>query len=151
MMAILSKVHIPHSFESHKSLRLSFTSILFICSNFVGCDSFLESISCCIMRQTWKTQLSNFSVRGYFSLIWKDSIIRVHGFAVYMNEGLHCRWLLPINLKGFLFMFSTGSTSFSVLHFPTSFWTPQLWPEGSHELGSFLLFFCLEVFLGLAH
>ena len=42
MMAILSKVHIPDGLESHESIGFSFTSILLIRSNFVGCRSFLE-------------------------------------------------------------------------------------------------------------
>ena len=30
----------------------------------------------------------NFSVRGYFPLIRKDSFTRIHGLAVYVKEGL---------------------------------------------------------------
>ena len=30
----------------------------------------------------------NFSVRGYFPLILKDSITHIHGLAVYVKEGL---------------------------------------------------------------
>ena len=40
-MAILSKGCKPDSFESHISLKLSFTNIDGLSSNFVECESFL--------------------------------------------------------------------------------------------------------------
>ena len=45
IMEILSKGCKPDNFESHSSLKLSFTNIWGLRSNFVECDSFLESIS----------------------------------------------------------------------------------------------------------
>ena len=45
IMEILSKGCKPDNFESHGSLKLSFTNIWGLRSNFVECDSFLESIS----------------------------------------------------------------------------------------------------------
>ena len=49
-MAILSKACKPDNFESHNSLKLSFTNIRGHRSNFVDCEFFLESntpdISC---------------------------------------------------------------------------------------------------------
>ena len=59
-MAILSKACKPDNFESHNSLKLSFTNIRGLCSNFVDFESFLESNSPDILlyvRQTWMTQL----------------------------------------------------------------------------------------------
>ena len=44
-MAILSKRCKPDNFESHNSLKLSFTNIRGLRSNFVDCESFLESNS----------------------------------------------------------------------------------------------------------
>ena len=58
-MAILSKASKPDNFELHNSLKLSFTNIQGLCSNFVDCKSFLESNSpdmLCV-KQTWMTQL----------------------------------------------------------------------------------------------
>ena len=56
----LSKGCKPDKFESHNSLKLSFTNILDLRLNFVKCESFLESNSpvflLCV-RQTWMTQL----------------------------------------------------------------------------------------------
>ena len=42
-MVILSKASKPDNFESHNSLKLSFTNIRGFLSNFVDCESFLES------------------------------------------------------------------------------------------------------------
>ena len=41
----LSKGHKPDKFESHNSLKLSFTNVRGLRSNFVECESFLESNS----------------------------------------------------------------------------------------------------------
>ena len=83
-MAILSKTCKPDSFESHNSLKLTFTSIRGLCLNFVECESFLESNSPDILALCE----TNFSLRGYLSLIRKDSITHMHGLAVYVKEGL---------------------------------------------------------------
>ena len=44
-MAILIKGRKTDNFESHNSLELSFMNIRGLCSNFVDCESFLESNS----------------------------------------------------------------------------------------------------------
>ena len=72
-MAIL-KACKPGHFKSHTSLKLSFTNIAGLHSNFVNCESFLESNSPGILALC-KTNLDdsidsgNFSVRGYLPLI----------------------------------------------------------------------------------
>ena len=54
----ISKACKPDNFESHNSLKLSFANIRGFCSNFVDCESFLESNSPDILvRETWMTQL----------------------------------------------------------------------------------------------
>ena len=93
IMAILSKGWKPHNFEPHNSLKLSFTNVRGLCSNFAECKSFLESNSADILALC-KTNLDdsidfgNFSVRGYLPLIRKDSITCIHSLAVYAKEGL---------------------------------------------------------------
>ena len=60
IMAILSKGCKPYNFESHISLKLNFTNIWDLRSNYVECESFLESNSPDILlyvRQAWMTQL----------------------------------------------------------------------------------------------
>ena len=96
-MAILSKGCKPHNFESHNSLKLSFTNIKGLRSNFLECESFLESNSPNILA-LFKTNLDhstdsgNFSVIDCFSLIRKDATTHLHGLAVYVKEGLPFAW-----------------------------------------------------------
>ena len=119
-MAILSKGCKPDNFEPYNSLKLSFTNIQGLRSNFADCESFLESNSLDILA-TWKTNLDdsiysgNFSVRSYLSLIQKDSTTHMHGLTVYVKEGLPFARDLSLENCGFLLMFSTGLTSLSVL------------------------------------
>ena len=92
-MAILSKVCKPDNFESHNSLKLSFTNIRGLRSNFVDCESFLESnspdiLALCETNLDDSIDSGNFSVRGYLPLIRKDSSAHMHGLAVYVKEGL---------------------------------------------------------------
>ena len=83
----------PDNFELRSSQRLSFTNIQGLCSNFVDCESFLESNSPDILA-LYETNLDdsidsgNFFVRGYLLLIQKDSSTHMHGLTVHMKEGL---------------------------------------------------------------
>ena len=92
-MAILSKACKLDNFKLHNSLKLSFTNIQGLRSNFVDCESFLESNSPDILA-LWETNLDdsidsgNFSVRGYLPLIRKDSSTHMHSLANYVKEGL---------------------------------------------------------------
>ena len=88
-MTILSKACKPDNFESRNSLKLSFTNIRGLRSNFVDCEYFLESNSpdilvLCETNLDDSIDSGNFSVRGYLPLI------RTHmrGLAVYVKEGL---------------------------------------------------------------
>ena len=92
-MAILSKACKPANFESHNSLKLSFTNIQGLCYNFVDCESFLESnspdiLALCETNLDHLIDFGNFSVRGYLPLIRKDSSTHMHGLAVYFKERL---------------------------------------------------------------
>ena len=92
-MVILSKTCKPDNFESHNSLKLSFTNIRGLCSNFVDCESFLESnspdiLTLCETNLDDSTDSGNFSERGYLPLIRKDFSTYMHGLAVYVKEGL---------------------------------------------------------------
>ena len=91
-MTILSKVCKADNFELHNSLKLSLTNIRGLRSNFVDCESFLESNSRDIraLCETIDDSIDsgNFSARGYLPLIQKDSGTHMHGLAVYVKEGL---------------------------------------------------------------
>ena len=92
-MAILSKGCKPDNFELHNSLKLSFTNIWGLHSNFVDCDSFFESnspdiLALCETSLDDPNDSGNFSVNVYVSLIQKDSTTPMYGLAVYVKEGL---------------------------------------------------------------
>ena len=77
-MTKLSKACKADNFVSHNSLRLSFTNIRGLRSNFVDCESFLESnspdiIALCETNLVESIDSGSFSVRGYLPLIQKDS------------------------------------------------------------------------------
>ena len=100
-MTILSKGCKPDNFEEHNSLKLSFTNIRGVRSNFVECESFLESnspdiLALCETNLDDSIDSGNFSVRGYLPLIRKDAITHIHALAVYVKEGLPFVWDLPL-------------------------------------------------------
>ena len=84
-----------------KFLTLSFVNIPGLCSNFVECESFLESNS--NIFALCETNLNdsldfNFSVRGCLRLIWMDSVNHMHSLAVYVKEVLSFAWDLPLKM-----------------------------------------------------
>ena len=73
-MVILSKGRKPDNFESHNSLKLSFTNIRWLRSNFVRYESLLESnsldiLALCETKLDDSIESTNFSVRSYIPLI----------------------------------------------------------------------------------
>ena len=100
-MAILSKGCKPDNFELHNSLKLNFMNIQDLCSNFIDCESFLESNSPDIFA-VWGTNLDdsiepgNFSVSSFLPIIQKYSTTHMHGLAVYVKEGLPFAWDLSL-------------------------------------------------------
>ena len=101
-MAILSKVCKPDNFEFHNSLKLSFTNTQGLRSNFVDCESFLNSpdiLALCHINLDDSIDSGNFSVRCYLLLIRIDSATHIHGLAVYVKEGLPFAW--DVSLENF--------------------------------------------------
>ena len=67
-MAILSKACKPDNFESHNSLKLSFTNIRGLHLSFVDCEFFLESNSPDILALETNPDddwLSSFNPKGF--------------------------------------------------------------------------------------
>ena len=100
-MAILSKVCKPDNFELHNSLKLSFTNIWGLGSNFVDCKSFLgsnspEILALCETDLDDSIDSGNFSVRCYLPLIQKVSGTHMHGLVIYVKEGLPSAWGLSL-------------------------------------------------------
>ena len=115
-MAILSKACKPDDFESHNSLKLSFTNIPGILIVNLSLNQPLLTFLL-YLRQNLDGSIDsdNFFVRGYLSLIRKDS--STHGWSRSLCEGKtsFCTGLISRKLCRFLLMFSTGFTSLSVL------------------------------------
>ena len=75
------------------SLKLSFTNIWGLHSNFVDCESFHQFnspdiLALCETNLDNSIDSGNFSVRGDLPLIQKDSSTHMHGLIVNVNEGL---------------------------------------------------------------
>ena len=100
---MLSKACKPDNFELHNFMKLSFMNIQGLRSNFVDCESFLDSNSpdigaLCQTNLDDSVDSGNFSVRGYLPLIRNDSSTHMHGLAVYVKELLpFARDLSPEN------------------------------------------------------
>ena len=95
VMAMLSKGCKLDNFKSRKSLKLSFTNTWGLHSNFVECESFLESKSHDILalRETNLDGSIGLAISlGYLPLIQKDSIAYMHGLAFYVKEGFLFEW-----------------------------------------------------------
>ena len=83
----------------HNSLNFTFANIQDLCSNFVNCESFLESnfsgiLALCETNLDDSINSGNFSVRGHLPLIRKDSSSHMHGPTVYVKEQLCFAWNL---------------------------------------------------------
>ena len=78
IMTVLSKGCKPDNFESRNSLKFSFTYVLGFRSNFVNCESFLESnsldiLAACETNLDDSIDSDNFSLRSCLPVIRKDS------------------------------------------------------------------------------
>ena len=124
IMTILSNRCKPDNFQPHNSLKISLTNIWGLRSNFVECESLLESnspdiLALCETNLDDSTDSDNFSVKGYRPLIWKDSVTHMHGLAGYVKEGLPFAWDLSLENSAdsywcfWLFCFTQCLTSFS--------------------------------------
>ena len=92
-MAILSKACKPDDFELDKSLKLSFTNILGLYSDFADCKSVLklnspDILALCETNLDDSIDSGNFSVTDYLPLIRNNSSTHMHDLAVYLKEGL---------------------------------------------------------------
>ena len=115
-MTILSKAC---SFESHNSLKLSFKNIGGLPSNFVDCESFLESNSPDILAlcetnlddtidsDSFSVRLSSFNLKGFST--------HMHCLTVYVKEGLLSAWDLSLENSADSYLCFRQATLLSVL------------------------------------
>ena len=71
----------------------SFMNICGLCSNFVDCESFLESncpeiLALCETNLDGLIDSGNFFVRGYLPLVQKDSKTHMYDLTVYVKGAL---------------------------------------------------------------
>ena len=104
-----------------ESLVLRIFKVQGLRSNFVDCESLLESnspdiLALCETNLDDSIDSGNFSVRGYLPLIRKDSSTHI-AWSRSLCEGRSsfCTGLISRKLGRFLLMFSTCFTSLSVL------------------------------------
>ena len=100
-MSILSNGCKADNFESHNALKLSFTNIWGLHSNFVDCESFLQSnspdiLALCETNLDRSADSGTFSVTGYLPSLQQDSSTHMHGLAVYRKEGPPYVWDLSL-------------------------------------------------------
>ena len=117
-MTILSKACKPDNFQSHNSLKLSFTNIRDLRSNSVDCKSFLEShspdiLALCKANLDDSIEPGNFSVKSYLPLIQNNYSTHMHGLALYVKEGLP--FARDLSLKTLQIVFPLSIT-FSFVH-----------------------------------
>ena len=129
-MTILWKACKPDNFELHNSLKLSFRNIRGLRSNFVDCESFLESnspdiLALCETNLDDSTDSGNFSVRGYLPLIRKDSGTHMHGLAVYLKEGIPFAWDLSLENFADSYLCFRLALLHSVSYFFFLYWSPS--------------------------
>ena len=127
VMAILLKGWKPDNFEPRNSLKLSCTNIRGLRSNFVECESFPESnspdiLALCKTNLDGSIDSSNFSVRGYLPLIWKNFVTHMHGLAIYVKQGLPFAQELSLenSADSYLFFWLALIHSVSYFFFPLS-------------------------------
>ena len=130
-MAILSKACKPDNFESHNSLKLSFMNIWGLHSNFVDCESSLESnsldiLALCETNLDDSTDSGNFSEKGYLLLIWKESSTYKHGLVVYVKEGLPFAWDISLENSAGSYLCFWLALLHSASYFLCLYWSPSL-------------------------
>ena len=91
IIVILSEWWKPDNFELHlKNLALrifqAFVRILWNVNH--SLNQTPDILALCETNLDDSIHSGNFSLRGYLAQIWNDSIIPMHGLAVYVREGL---------------------------------------------------------------
>ena len=129
-MVILSKACKPDNSELHNSLKLSFTNIGGLRSNFFGCKPYLGSnspdiLALCEAILDDSIYSGNFSVRDYLPLIRKDSSNHMHGLAVSVKEGFPFARDLSLEKSGDSYLCFRLALLHSVSSFFFLYWSPS--------------------------
>ena len=146
IMSILSKGCKPDNFESHNSLRFSFTNIWGLRWNSVECKFFLESnfldiLALCETNLDDSVDSGNIFVRGHLLLIWKDSITHMHVHVVYVKGGPP--FACGLSLKNLVDSYLTVTLK-ALLFWISFFWYYYLFYNGFPSIGKFWSCSCLS-------
>ena len=102
-MTILSKGCKPDNFKSHNSLKVSFTDIQDLHSNFAECHTFLESntsdiLAICETNFWWLNWFWQFVCEGSSSFNSKGfSYSYVWSYSLWEGRTSFCMWLISEN------------------------------------------------------
>ena len=117
----------PDNFEPHPSMKFSLVNIWGLCSNFVECESFLESNFSDILavwdKLWWVNWLWQFLKMG------KDFSIHMHSLLVYVKEGLPFSQDLSLENSGDSYLCLRISLLHSVSYFSSFGW--KYWSHNS--------------------
>lgn len=160
-MMILSEVLKPNNFESYNSVKINFTANQSLCSlikfrliliilwiKVSWCSGFISG-----KLDVW-IRSSNFTVRDYVPLIWKDCVTHMYGFVFYMKEGLPFarNWSLEKlrNLICFFnwLCFSDCRTFFSLSTKAFVFEHDPIWTSFCHS-NHLLIYLSLEMLMSI--
>ena len=98
------------------------------CSNFIVCESFLESnspdiLALCETNLDDTIDSGNFSVTCYLPLIRKDSSTHMHGVTVYWKERLSLAWNSSLENSADSYLCFRPSLLLWVSHFFFLYWS----------------------------
>lgn len=128
-MSVTSKVSESNNFKTCNYLKLSFTNTCCLYSNYVGCESFLQSDASDILALWAKIQklkrFNQYLFEGFYPLNWKVYVTHVHGLAVYLEEFFFLHkaltlktLIIPINVFDWLNLIQCLISFISVNHCP---------------------------------
>ena len=102
-----------------------------LCLNFADCESFLgpnslDILALCETNLVGSIGSGNFSVRGYFPLIWKDSSTHMHSLPVYGKERLSFAWELSLENSADSYLCFRLALLHSVPYLFFLYWSPSI-------------------------
>ena len=126
-----SKACRPDSFEWRNFLKLSFSNIWGLRSNFVDCESFiesnsLESNSCSPWDKPGWPWFWQFLCERLSSFNPKDSSTHMHGLTVYVKEGLPFARDFSLENSADSYLYFKLAVLHSVSYFFFLYWSPSL-------------------------
>ena len=123
-------VILPKRCKTHDFLKPWFTNIWGLLSNCVECESFLASnssdiLALCETNLYGSFDSDNFTVRRYLPLVWKDSVARMHGLAVYEKEQISFAWDVSLENSTDYYLFFQLALLHCMFYIFFCYWSPS--------------------------